>query len=163
MSHTPMHYTAERAKELYPDSLILFISPCISKKSEAISSHLVDYVINIEELSILLESRGIRPEKLAPTPFLHPATERGRGFPISGGVAQALKSLIGDEISPTLINGINKQAINLLKAYIKNPGTLRENSNFVEVMSCEGGCVAGPCVTETPAQACKKIQQLLQQ
>ena len=34
-TYTPMHYTAEIAKKLYPDCITVFIGPCLSKRKEA--------------------------------------------------------------------------------------------------------------------------------
>ena len=47
------------------------------------------------------------------------------------------------EFKPTAINGLNKASIKLLKQY----ATKGSDFNMIEVMCCEGGCVAGPgCV-----------------
>jgi iron only hydrogenase large subunit-like protein len=43
-------------------------------------------------------------------------------------------------LKPELVNGLTRKSLNLLKVYAKGKGT----GNLVEVMACEGGCVAGP-------------------
>lgn len=71
------------------------------------------------------------------------AFETGRGFSSSQRVANAVKSKLKDPESchSVFINGLDRKSIKLLSAYAKKaPG------NLIEVMSCEGGCVAGPCV-----------------
>ena len=44
------------------------------------------------------------------------------------------------KLKPEVINGIIRKSVNLLKVYAKGKGS----GNLVEVMACEGGCVAGP-------------------
>lgn len=39
-----------------------------------------------------------------------------------------------------VINGIDKKAVGLMKAYAKG----KAPANFIEFMSCEGGCINGP-------------------
>ena len=49
-----------------------------------------------------------------------------------------------------VINGLNKAGMAKLKMYGQiNVGKIQPNDttgNLVEVMSCEGGCISGPCV-----------------
>ena len=79
-------------------------------------------------------------------PFEHPAASTARNFAKSCGVTDAvLKELVGEDgeikLDSKFINGIDARTAKLLALYAmgKLPG------NFLEVMSCEGGCVGGPC------------------
>jgi iron only hydrogenase large subunit-like protein len=63
---------------------------------------------------------------------------------------------LSEKLRPEYVNGITKQTLKVLKGYAKNGG----NFNFLEVMCCEGGCVAGPCVIANPKRASKKVKDL---
>ncbi|HNY12865.1 MAG TPA: monomeric [FeFe] hydrogenase, partial [Candidatus Wallbacteria bacterium] len=112
---TPMHFTAETVAKQFPDAVKVFISPCVSKKSEAIKLGVVDLVINIEELGAMMEALEIDPEKCEETEIKNMASSRGRGFPVTGGVAAAIKAVVGDSINPTLIGVLSRQNVKLLK------------------------------------------------
>ncbi|MEN6356709.1 MAG: monomeric [FeFe] hydrogenase [Armatimonadota bacterium] len=159
---TPMHCAAEIAAQQYPDALRVFISPCAAKIKEAVDDPLVDYTLTFEELGSLLVAKGIDVADAEPQPADLPAHASGRGFPVSGGVAEAIKdmtddeSVLHDEIKPELIDGISKQSLKTMKNYALHGGDF----NVLEVMCCEGGCVAGPCVIGNPKTATKRVQQL---
>ena len=56
-----------------------------------------------------------------------------------------------------VINGLDKNGMKKLKHYGDiNVGKAEPDEttgNLVEVMACEGGCIAGPCVITTPKKA----------
>ena len=126
--------------------MTVFISPCAAKRKEGMNNPNVDYIINFEELGSLLVGMKIEVNNLEDTEFEVQSSKEGRNFPVSGGVAQAVKSALelkGEniEVHPCVINGLNKQSIRELKSYAKNANC--PNGNLVEVMSCEGGCIGG--------------------
>jgi Fe-S-cluster-containing hydrogenase component 2 len=87
-------------------------------------------------------------------PDLSPATPVGRGFPVHGGVADAIIAGVKGavDVVPVYIDGLTRQNVKLLNAYAKKcPG------NLIEVMSCEGGCVGGPGVVSQPQKAARQI------
>jgi len=54
---------------------------------------------------------------------------------------------------------LNKENIRLLKQFAKTRQA--DGHNLIEVMSCVGGCVAGPIVVENPKKAAKEIQKVM--
>ncbi|MFA8342654.1 MAG: monomeric [FeFe] hydrogenase [Rhodothermaceae bacterium] len=155
---TPLHYTAEFVKEKDPENVTVFIGPCVAKRKESIENELVDYTLTIEELGSLFVARGIDVQKCEETEIDNPGKKAGRGFPVSGGVAAAVKQQAGEkvEINEFLINGIDKKSLRLLKTLDKkSPG------NFVEVMACEGGCLSGPKVICNPKLSERSLHKLL--
>lgn len=140
----------------------MFISPCAAKIKEAVDDPIVDYTLTFEELGSLLVAKGIDVADAEPQPADLPAHASGRGFPVSGGVAEAIQDMTDDEsvlhnqIKPELIDGISKQSLKTMKSYATHGGDF----NVLEVMCCEGGCVAGPCVIGNPNTAAKKVQKL---
>jgi iron only hydrogenase large subunit-like protein len=156
---TPMAYTAEMAKQAFPDAVRVFIGPCIAKKHEGLSNPDIDYVLTFSELAALFAGKGIQVEECAESGVadLESATPVGRGFPVHGGVAAAVARGVDGraEVSPVYIDGLTRQGVKLLNAYAKKcPG------NLVEIMSCEGGCVCGPGVIAQPQAARKAVAEL---
>ncbi len=78
------------------------------------------------------------------------ASKQSRDYCQSGGVAEAVKKASDSEISTMLVNGIDKKQLRLLMS-ISN--TKKCYSKLIEVMACEGGCIAGPCSYEFPKDA----------
>ena len=156
---TPLFYTAEIAKKEHPNSKVVFISPCVAKKQEAKDNPNVDYVINIATLGAMFiashieilnceeDNGGVQPSK------------QGRKFPLSGGVAEAVKFCTNSDTCPTVINGLNKETIRQLKKYVREGKC--DNGNFVEVMCCEGGCIGGHGTIADSRTSTKLITDLL--
>lgn len=145
VSHTksPMYYAAEIAREQYPDAKIVFIGPCIAKRREGMNDPNVDYVMTFEELSALFNGWNIEIEKDQALELDDSIYNHGRAYAASGGVAQSVlevKPYVN--IKPVIVNGLDKKKIKMLKAFGK---TGKTSGNFIEVMACEGGCIAGPC------------------
>ena len=155
-----MYYTAEIAKKKDPNCVTVFISPCSAKRREALDNPNADYVINFDELGSILVAMKIEVNNLEDTEFEVKSSKEGRNFPLSGGVAEAVKSALelkGEdvEIHPCLINGLNKQAIKELKGYAKT-GTC-PNGNLIEVMACMGGCIGGNSALNAQRKAQKQV------
>ncbi len=156
-TRSPMHYTAEIAKKADPECITVFIGPCISKRREGMDDPMVDYVLSVEEINALFIAKGIDPVNIEITDeeILNKKnipTASGRNFAQSGGVAASIKVRISDPdiLRPTVINGLNKKGMAQLMMYGKiNAGKMTpppNSPNLVEVMACEGGCIAGPGV-----------------
>jgi [FeFe] hydrogenase (group B1/B3) len=160
-TRSPMHYAAALAKRKNPDTVAVFIGPCVAKKQEALGDSLVDYVLNAEELGAMFVARGVDVASCEPETADSTATAGGRGFPVAGGVAAAVAARAAAEgspaVRPILVNGLSDKAVKQLKLYAGG----KAEGNLIEVMACEGGCVAGPAVISKPAVAAKKIQDLM--
>ena len=133
-------------KHLGADAVV-FIGPCIGKKLEA-EAHpeRVDVALTFEDLRRWLDERGIDPAKLQPGDadrFLpHPAAE-GALYPVEGGMADATRvHLRAHHEHPTrfvCLSGVSAIENALLDFPEAGKGNL-----FLELLACEGGCVAGP-------------------
>jgi Iron only hydrogenase large subunit, C-terminal domain len=79
---------------------------------------------------------------------------RANGFAASGGVLNCVKASLPADypLNGLVVNGIDKAAIRLLKSLPTNP-----QGNFVEVMSCEGGCIGGCNVIANPKVGQRQI------
>lgn len=142
VSHTksPMYYTAEMAKAKYPDAKIVFVGPCVGKRKEVAENDMIDYIITFEELDCIFTGLSIEMRKQENAPTCAPMP--GRGFARAGGVISAVAQMYPQlGVKPVQVSNINKKNIGLLRAYAKG----KAPGNFIEVMACEGGCIAGPC------------------
>jgi [FeFe] hydrogenase (group B1/B3) len=150
LSHTPspMHYAAMIARERYPKAKIVFIGPCIAKRKEAIEDPNVDFVMTFEELGAFFKGFDIVIDECEHS-SLDTITKESRGFGRAGGVIEAVKATgLQVDIKAVQIEGLNKKSMSLLKGFCKGKGT----GNFIEVMACEGGCIAGPSSHVDPAK-----------
>lgn len=158
-TRSPMHYTAEIAKKADPDCITVFIGPCLAKRREAFDDDIVDYVLSVEEIAALFEAKEIEVANMEAAPGSIIPTSSGRNFAKSGGVAEAVRIRLKDEsiLRLTKINGLNKAGMKMLNAYgminIGKIPTPKECPNLIEVMACEGGCIAGPSVITNTKQA----------
>ena len=153
---TPMHYAAEIAKKKHPDSIVVFIGPCLAKRREGLDDDLVDYVLSIEEIGALFIAKGIDIAKAADETAEQIPTVSGRNFAISGGVAESVRVRLKhpSQLKAAVINGLDKAGMKQLATYGKiNVGALPSNAdtpNLIEVMACTGGCIGGPSVITNP-------------
>ena len=154
---SPMHYTAIYAKEKFgEDCKTVFIAPCASKKAEGAADKNVDYVWTFRELNSVIQGMGIDIESTMPyTPAEH-ASRDAHNFAKTTGVFTAVKNHIGDEnLEGVVIADLHKKNIAMLRAYAKTgkcPGKL------VEVMSCPGGCITGPCACSEGGEASRRFE-----
>ena len=152
---SPMHYTAKYVKENCEDAVTVFISPCASKKAEGASDENVDFVLTFRELDAVIQGLRIDIESCMPyTPVKH-ASRDAHNFAKTAGVFTAVKNHIGKEdLEGVVIADLNKKNIAMLKGYAK---TAKCPGKLVEVMSCPGGCITGPCSCSTPGEATRRF------
>ncbi len=156
-THTPMSYIAEiEKKEGYT---IVFIGPCVAKRVEGLEDPNVDYVLTYEELQALLDARDIHPAQCPAAALDENVSGEGRYYGVTGGVAQAVESAINGKrpVKLQTISGLDKKAMLILQAHAKGIGN---DFQLLEVMSCKGGCIGGPCTLCSQAKAIKPIKEL---
>lgn len=142
-SGSPMYYIAEIIKKQQPDSVTVFVGPCLAKRLEAEKNPNVDCVVVFEEVQAMFDAADVKVAEMPADSFAAQASAQGRRYPISGGVAGAVAFVVGDkaEYKPERIDGLNPEALKKLKRYAVTPPC---DVNMLEVMCCEGGCIAGP-------------------
>ena len=146
MALTPMVLTARLQKKEHPDCKIAFIGPCAAKKLEASRRTIrsdVDFVLTFEELMGMFEAKGVKFDEITDNTPLEEATAAGRGFAVSGGVAQAVADVIKRidperEVKIACAQGLQdcKKLLALAKAG-------KYHGYLLEGMACPGGCIAG--------------------
>lgn len=149
VSHTgsPMHYAAIIAKERFPNAKVVFIGPCVAKREEAVRDQGVDFILTFEEIDAIFSGWGINVSEMEALEIDKDITQENRNYPVSGGVTNAvIAEGLQLDYEMIRINGIEKKSIALLKAAAKG----KSKANFIEVMACEGGCIAGPAAHIAP-------------
>lgn len=144
---SPMAALAKWIKENDNTAKVVFIGPCVSKKMEAKREEVkpyVDYVLTFEELQALIDSRDIDASVLEESP-LDNASYYGRIFARVGGLTDAVVQALKEqgstfEAKSYICDGIDNFRIPLLKAQ-----SGKADFNFIEGMTCTGGCIGGPC------------------
>lgn len=157
-TRTPMHYTAELAAREKPDHLRVFIGPCLAKRKEGMDDPLVDYVLSVEEIGALFVAMGIDVAEMEEQPLPEEALAGGRSFAWSGGVSSAVQAYLPAHIpfKGEAIDGLTKDSFKVLKAWAEGKHT----GNLLEVMACQGGCVAGPSVITNPKVATMQLKKI---
>lgn len=154
---TPLYYTAEIAKQENPDAVTVFFSPCVAKRKEVQQNSQIDYTLNFEELGALLIAKKVEVATCEETEFRAEASAEGRRYPLSGGVAKSVEALVDEDIitKSYCVNGLNKDSIKELRKYAKSGEC--KNGNLIEVMACEGGCIAGNATINSLKTAFKQV------
>ena len=133
------------------DITIVFIGPCIGKKNEADHGGLIDVAITFEELKRwIADDIGDISNIATDTKchFFFYSAHEGSLYPIDGGMNETIKRIgIKENIQLIDICGLS----NFEKALANLKPDKIDRVIFVEGLSCEGGCVAGPCISTEKA------------
>lgn len=158
---SPAMTHARMLRDIYGEDIsIVFIGPCIGKKNEVTYSGLFDVALTFEELKVWLHDE-IADTSSVPVDlknqFVPRAAYEGSLYPIDGGMNETIRRIgIKPEVQLIDIAGINLFE-NALRSL--NPEKL-DRTIFVEALSCEGGCVAGPCIS-TPKAGISLVSDVL--
>ena len=149
---SPAMTHARMLKDKYGENIsIVFIGPCIGKKNESDEYKLFDVALTFEELKLWLNDEAIDISSIPADPenkFVPKSAYEGSLYPIDGGMNETIRKIgIKKEVQLMDISGLLsfERALNQL-----NPAKL-DKTIFVEALSCEGGCVAGPCISTEKA------------
>ena len=158
---SPMCGVSRMLKERDPETVTVFIGPCIAKKSETLDSTVTgnaDYAMTFGEIRAMMRAKGV--ELLPEENTYQESSVFGKRFGNAGGVTEAVVQCfkeMNEEIEPEVMkcNGAAecKKALLLMKV-----GKLP--ADFVEGMVCVGGCVGGPSKHKSELEA-KKARDLL--
>lgn len=153
---TPLHCAAQLALVSFPGARRVFISPCVAKRKEVLKGGGVDHVLTVEELGAALVARGIEVGACKPSEADFRGSNRARGFAASGGVRDALLAALPPDrtVRTELLSGLGKENQRILRRYASGKG----DAQFLEGMSCEGGCIAGPCTMADPRLARRRME-----
>jgi [FeFe] hydrogenase (group B1/B3) len=159
MTLTPMVFTARLMKKKYPGCKVVFVGPCAAKKLEAIRADIrsdVDFVLTFEELQGMFEAKDVDFETIEPAEAMNEGTAAGRGFAISGGVAQAVTDLIHQTNPDLEVKTARAEGLRECRKLMTLAKVGKYNGYLLEGMACPGGCVAG-AGTLLPVELAAKV------
>ena len=150
---SPARTHAKMLRENFGEDIgIVFIGPCIGKKKEADEPDgLIDLAITFEELKIWMYDQIPDISEIQKDDrfeFVPRSAYEGALYPIDGGMNKTIRKIgIKDEVQLLEICSIPafEKALNNL-----NPDKINRPI-FVEALACEGGCIAGPCISTDKA------------
>ena len=150
---SPARTHAKMLKEEYGNDIaVVFIGPCIGKKKEAdAQDELIDLAITFEELKIWISDKLpdiSEIQKDENNTFVPRNAHEGALYPIDGGMNETIRKIgVKNDVQLMEICSIpafERALDNLDPQKISRP-------IFVEALACEGGCVAGPCISTDKA------------
>lgn len=147
-SVSPMVACGRSIKHLEPNSITVFIGPCIAKKAEAREPDIADstdFVLTFQEVRDIFEFANIDPAQMEDDSRDH-SSMAGRIYARTGGVSEAVQSTI-ERLNPNREISVRTQQANGMPACKEMLNAIKEGkitANFLEGMGCVGGCVGGP-------------------
>ncbi len=153
---SPMLAHAAHLKNLNEEAIkIVFIGPCIAKKNEAEEHEgWIDVSLTFQELAMWLEQESIYFEEAKNEEYFYPnKAADGSLYPVDGGMINSLKS----RASTVELDFMSFSGRNSVKDVLNNlEGIQTDKLCFLELLSCNGGCVNGPGCSENNSIAKKR-------
>ena len=147
-SVSPMIASGRIIKTLEPQAKVVFIGPCIAKKTEATLPDLagaIDFVLTFQELAAIFQATEIDPAGQLDAENAI-ASRAGRIYARAGGVSEAVAETLArilpkraGALQPLKVDGIPQ-----CQKVLEQAKTGLLDANFIEGMACLGGCVGGP-------------------
>ena len=151
---SPMLAHGQMLHEEYGDECaVVFIGPCIAKKTEADEfADAVEAALTFEDLHRWLEEKELLQQFDAaddvPAPFVPHAAGDGALYPMIGGMNETLRPMLGKQPARLLSVAGLDNICNALEGFRRRPP---EEPVFLELLACSGGCLGGPCVERANA------------
>jgi [FeFe] hydrogenase (group B1/B3) len=163
MALTPMVLAGRFLKKIHPGCKVAFIGPCAAKKLEASRRSIrsdVDFVLTFEEVQGMFEAKEVDFNSLPAEEVPSEGSADGRGFCVSGGVANAVVNCIKKmdpdrEVLVERAEGLNDCRKMMLRA---KAGKL--NGYLLEGMACPGGCVGGAGTVQLIPKAVQEVEKI---
>ncbi len=128
--------------KLNPEAKIVFIGPCVAKKSEKEEPEVagvIDEVLTFDELRKMFSTKGIDPKQAEPKDFDGPVSWKGQLYPVSSGLLQSAGITKDLEANDVVVTEGKERVESLLKSFANK----EIEPKFLDVLFCEG-CVNGP-------------------
>ncbi|MCD8011685.1 MAG: 4Fe-4S dicluster domain-containing protein [Lachnospiraceae bacterium] len=163
MALTPMVLTGRLIKKQHPGCKVAFIGPCAAKKLEAgrrtIRSD-IDFVLTFEELMGMFEAKDVDFSSLEEQELPQAASADGRGFAVSGGVAEAVVNCIGELYPDLEVKTERAEGLDNCRKLLSLAKAGKYNGYLLEGMACPGGCVAGAGTRQPIAKSAAAVGQI---
>lgn len=162
---SPMLAHAKILKEIYGEDIkIIFAGPCICKKLEAdFFNNLVDVVITFKDLKAWLEesdtwqAEGMtgfyNPAGKTDASFIPYPSALGARYPVEGGMLDSVQDL------QKPVHRMAFSDLSTIKDVLLDLDTYRHNESlFIELLACKGGCINGPARLSRLSPALKRYE-----
>lgn len=155
---SPMIAHARMLRQLYGNDIkIVFAGPCIGRKAEADAyGDLVDVVITFRDLSLWFEREGIDLQEMAEKAteddrFVPYMAGMGELYPVAGGITAGFK-MPGKLATRMAFSDM----FNITDLLDHIEITDMQESIFMELHACKGGCINGPGKLKNTSVALKR-------
>ena len=163
MALTPMVLTARLIKQKEPNCKIVFVGPCAAKKLEASRKSIrsyVDFVLTFEEVAGMFDAKGVDWKDIPEGEPLFRASADGRGFAVSGGVAEAVVHAVKRIDPDREVKVMNAEGLQNCKKMLQMAKAGKYNGYLLEGMACPGGCVAGAGTLQVVKKAAAALEKM---
>jgi len=161
MALTPMVLTGRLIKKQHPGCYVAFIGPCAAKKLEASRRSIrsdVDFVLTFEEVMGMFEAKEVDFKSLPDDDTMHGASGDGRGFAVSGGVANAVVNCIHESYPDMEVKVAKAEGLADCRKLLAMAKAGKYNGYLLEGMACPGGCIAGAGTIQPIAKSAASVQ-----
>ena len=150
---SPMAAMSKICKKYFPEHIVVFIGPCITKKLEAKKYKEIKLVLTFKELKTVLEEKKIIDGRKYKKTFDKFYNDYTKIYPIGGALASTMHAkdiLKKNEV--ITVDGHKEvlEVFNKLKM-----GKLKW-MRFIDCLDCTGGCIGGPGIGSTDPIDLKK-------
>ncbi len=156
---SPMIAHAKMLREMYGQRIrVVFIGPCLSKKEECNdlqNENQIDAVLTFDELDKWFEEEGISPDQDLSEEMKNFDTIT-RIYPVPGGILKTIDKNSRKNYRSISVDGVER-CIDILNSIIE--GNIE--NHFIEMSSCTGGCIAGPCMKQVQGGFLTSRERLL--
>ncbi len=163
MALTPMVLTGRLLKKQHPGCKVAFIGPCAAKKLEASRRSIrsdIDFVLTFEEVMGMFEGKGVDFASLEEMHVPHTASADGRGFSVSGGVANAVVNCIREMAPDREILVEHAEGLNECRKMLMRAKAGKLNGYLLEGMACPGGCVGGAGTVQLIPKSVQEVEKV---
>jgi iron only hydrogenase large subunit-like protein len=159
--YSPLLAHAAMLKKLYgPETEIVFIGPCISKKREAdLHPELLAAAITFSDLRTWFDEKSLDPERMRPAAvsgFVPERCHEGALYPIDGGMAATIRERSGLDSGRFM----SFSGIGGIRGALEEIDAAGDGPVFIELLACSGGCVNGPRCSTRKGTIRKRAQIL---
>jgi len=141
---SPMIAHAKMMRETYGQRIrVVFIGPCISKKDECNdlqNENQVDAVLTFDDLDKWFEEEGFyQSDEILDD--MKNFDNISRIYPVPGGILKTIDKSYKKNYRSISVDGVER-CMEVLDSIVE--GNIE--NYFIEMSSCTGGCIAGPCM-----------------
>lgn len=156
---SPMIAHAKMLRETYGHRIrVVFIGPCISKKEECNdlqNENQVDAVLTFDDLDRWFEEEGLyQSEEIAEDMKNFDTT--ARIYPVPGGILNTIHKNYKKNYRAISVDGVER-CMEILDSIAE--GNIE--NYLIEMSSCTGGCIAGPCMKKNKGGFLTSRERLL--